>query len=147
PTPASGSASAGATAPNLVAAEDPNLGTPGILRLETGRYSPENLTYGRLVVQGHLAAAGMIRLNFTVGYNSLASPSWFNPATPLVDATTFNGAFTSFEIQGIDPSLFNEAQFAQVMPAGLYSAIPEPSTYALIAAAAALLATGAIRRR
>jgi hypothetical protein len=38
-------------APNLVATGDPNLGTPGVLRFETGRYALEdNSTYGQLVI-------------------------------------------------------------------------------------------------
>ncbi|MEI7465944.1 MAG: PEP-CTERM sorting domain-containing protein, partial [Burkholderiales bacterium] len=100
----------------------------------------------QLVIDGNLTVGGKLTLNFYYGFNTI-NAGYFSGSAPLLRANSFLGSFSSYEVLGLnDPSDFDPSQFAQILPAGLIAAVPEPSTYALFLAGAGLL-TAVIRRR
>jgi len=89
-----------------------------------------------LTVTGTANLAGTLALDFSA----------FVPPEPttykFVKAPTITGTFSSFEVIGLDPSLvsFN-------IPAGEFTVVPEPTTLALLLAAAVYLLPYARRKR
>lgn len=117
-------------APNLVASGDQNLGTPGVLRFETGRYALEdNFTYGQLEIgNGATLTRRSALVPGFVGFvgNSLAADP---DLSPLPDTAAMI-EFRAIGLNGLPPAQQHELVFDGGRIEGLtLVSLPTPYSY------------------